>query len=116
MVFQIRDDILGIWGEEDITRKPIIEDLIRGKKTLPIIYALNGEGDDSREFRTLYGKKDYTQEDILSMVQLMENIGCKTYCKDVAAYYNKEVEEAFVRSGNLNELENLVRFVLHRQY
>jgi geranylgeranyl diphosphate synthase type I len=35
--FQIVDDILGIFGDSKITGKPIGNDIIEGKKTIPII-------------------------------------------------------------------------------
>jgi geranylgeranyl diphosphate synthase type I len=40
MGFQIRDDVLGIWGEAEATGKPA-GDLYRRKKTLPTLYALS---------------------------------------------------------------------------
>ncbi len=41
LAFQIRDDILGIWGEPAITGKAVGNDLLRQKKSLPALYALN---------------------------------------------------------------------------
>jgi geranylgeranyl diphosphate synthase, type I len=40
MAFQLGDDLLGIWGEEAVTGKPVGADLRRRKKTLPVAYAL----------------------------------------------------------------------------
>jgi len=36
--FQIVDDILGIFGDSKITGKPVGNDIIEGKKTIPIIF------------------------------------------------------------------------------
>jgi geranylgeranyl diphosphate synthase type I len=41
MAFQIRDDILGIWGDPQITGKPAGNDILRRKKSYPLLYALN---------------------------------------------------------------------------
>lgn len=40
LAFQILDDILGIWGEPSVTGKPAGDDLIRRKKTLPVLMGL----------------------------------------------------------------------------
>jgi geranylgeranyl diphosphate synthase type I len=38
IAFQLNDDLLGIWGAEQATGKQP-SDLVRHKKTLPVIYA-----------------------------------------------------------------------------
>ncbi|HOG45189.1 MAG TPA: polyprenyl synthetase family protein [Anaerolineae bacterium] len=40
LAFQVRDDLLGIWGDEAKTGKPVGSDIRRRKKSLPIVYAL----------------------------------------------------------------------------
>lgn len=37
LAFQIRDDMLGIWGDEDATGKPVGADIRARKKSLPIV-------------------------------------------------------------------------------
>ncbi|WP_369243959.1 polyprenyl synthetase family protein [Streptomyces sp. R41] len=44
VAFQIADDLLGIWGEPAVTGKPVHGDLRQGKKTLPVLVALNAPG------------------------------------------------------------------------
>ena len=39
--FQIRDDILGIWGDSELTGKPVGADIRRKKKSLPILHAIS---------------------------------------------------------------------------
>ena len=39
--FQIRDDVLGIWGDTNITGKPVGSDILRKKKTYPILLSLD---------------------------------------------------------------------------
>ncbi len=41
LAFQIQDDILGIWGDPAITGKPVGNDILNRKKSLPLIHALN---------------------------------------------------------------------------
>ena len=41
LAFQARDDYLGIWGDPDVTGKPIGNDIARKKKSLPIVHGLS---------------------------------------------------------------------------
>lgn len=40
LAFQIVDDVLGIWGNPKVTGKPVGGDLVRGKRSWPVAYAL----------------------------------------------------------------------------
>ncbi|HBG74525.1 MAG: hypothetical protein A2X25_10870 [Chloroflexi bacterium GWB2_49_20] len=50
LAYQIKDDILGIWGNEIQTGKSVISDLITGKKTLPVLYGIHKKGIFSRRW------------------------------------------------------------------
>lgn len=41
VAFQMVDDMLGIWGTSGVTGKPVLGDLLRGKKTFPVLAALS---------------------------------------------------------------------------
>ena len=38
--FQLRDDVLGIWGDEAVTGKSAASDILSKKKSLPVLYGL----------------------------------------------------------------------------
>jgi len=40
LAFQCRDDFLGMWGSPALTGKPVASDLVQGKRSLPVVHAL----------------------------------------------------------------------------
>lgn len=51
LAFQVRDDILGIWGDPAVTGKSAATDILTRKKTLPVLFGLDHDsslGDDYR--------------------------------------------------------------------
>jgi geranylgeranyl diphosphate synthase, type I len=60
--FQLRDDVLGVFGDPDQTGKPAGDDLREGKQTLLIAYALEGTDDRARAtVRRLLGDPELDQ-------------------------------------------------------
>jgi geranylgeranyl diphosphate synthase type I len=53
LAFQAVDDLLGIWGDPGRTGKPAGNDLRNRKKSMPVVAALAGGGDDAEELRAL---------------------------------------------------------------
>jgi geranylgeranyl diphosphate synthase type I len=58
MAFQIQDDVLGAWGDEEVTGKSAATDIRDRKKTLPVLYVLEhtAESDDARQLADLYAR------------------------------------------------------------
>jgi geranylgeranyl diphosphate synthase type I len=66
LAFQIRDDLLGIWGDEDETGKSASSDISARKMTFPIIAALEYGPDDLRdELRSRYATAPVDGEEAL---------------------------------------------------
>ncbi|MFG3254480.1 polyprenyl synthetase family protein [Streptomyces sp. NPDC048172] len=55
LAFQISDDLLDLFGEEEKSGKRPGTDLVQGAPTLPLLYALNSPGEDSDRLRELLG-------------------------------------------------------------
>lgn len=53
VAFQAVDDLLGIWGDPEVTGKPVHSDLRRMKKTFPVLSALATNGPAARRLTAL---------------------------------------------------------------
>ena len=49
IAFQLVDDLLGIWGDPEVTGKPVLSDLRSRKRSLPVAYAVQHGGAAGRE-------------------------------------------------------------------
>ncbi|MGE5601913.1 MAG: polyprenyl synthetase family protein, partial [Nitrososphaerales archaeon] len=74
--FQLRDDILGIWGDEKQTGKSAASDIVTKKKSLPVVLALNHEGVGKR-LRVLYAGPDFTPEHVPAVLSLLDEAGVR---------------------------------------
>lgn len=68
--FQIRDDILGVFGDSAKTGKSTEGDIREGKKTLLAIY-----GSVNQELNDLYGKSDISKQEIQIVRELFKESG-----------------------------------------
>ncbi|GGB20728.1 geranylgeranyl pyrophosphate synthase [Flexivirga endophytica] len=63
--FQLRDDLLGVFGDPEQTGKPAGDDLREGKRTVLIAFALQGmDPADLQRFRAVFGDPDIAPEDV----------------------------------------------------
>lgn len=75
LAFQAVDDLLGIWGTEEVTGKPVFNDLRRKKKSLPIVAAMNAGIAESRELAGILRRKDPDEESVAWAAVLVEAAG-----------------------------------------
>lgn len=88
IAFQIRDDELGLVGDEKVLGKPVFSDLREGKKTLLIIYALNNVGTRERELilKNL-GNIRASEEDLRQVAKIVVDSGALEFSNKVAEDY-----------------------------
>lgn len=95
MMFQIQDDILGIWGEEAKTGKPSGSDIVQRKKALPLVYAveaLEKAGDTARvaRLREIYALPSVPAEGVEKVISILEEAGARRACEEQAlAFYRQ---------------------------
>jgi len=84
--FQIRDDILGIWGEAEETGKLTGEDIRARKKSFPVVYALEQASAADRDaLRAIYGKREMDDNDVAAVSAILQRLGAHKHSQKMAA-------------------------------
>ena len=80
MAFQIIDDILGIWGDPEVTGKPVYSDLSNRKKSLPVVAALRSDTAAGTELARLYQRSEpLSQRELADAAGLIERSGARRW-------------------------------------
>ena len=118
-VFQIRDDLLGVWGEEAVTGKPVGADIRRKKSSYPIVCALEAADErDARVIHDIYEKPEIEEDDVASVLEVMERIGVRDDAQAEASWWADEamrsIERVELSAESRREIEELTHFLLVR--
>lgn len=116
LAFQVKDDILGIWGDEAVTGKSAASDIETGKKTLPVLYGLS----QSEELRGLYSRANGSGDYVRGVVSLLDAAGAYEFASEKATEYSRgalDHLEATQPDGDAGEaLHQLTEMLLTRNY
>lgn len=117
LAFQIVDDILGLWGDPQLTGKPVGSDLLRRKKTLPVVYALER---GNEVLKGIYQKEEVSKEDVGRALQTLEALGARQYTQEMARSYCRSALEALeaiqLTQKAKEDLQALAAFLVEREY
>jgi len=117
LAFQIRDDILGIWGDEPALGKPLASDIRRKKKSLPVVYALS-RGDE--RLVKIYQKPELTDEDVTSVLHNLDTTGAQPWSQQQAEDFCRkalsELDGLGLEPWAREELVELAHFLTERSY
>lgn len=120
MAFQIRDDIMGIWGMEENTGKSA-GDIPRRKKTLPVVYGLqHSAGKGKESLQKLYAQESINGEDIAEVKRVLEQSGARAYAENLAEqHYDRalaQLEATGLDSSRKAPLKEIACFLLRRDF
>ncbi|QRN80175.1 MAG: polyprenyl synthetase family protein [Nocardiopsis sp. BM-2018] len=88
IAFQLRDDVLGVFGDPSTTGKPAGDDLREGKRTLIVAETLSRSGAaDAERFLGLLGTPDLSVESVEWMCGLIESSGALAACESMVSEY-----------------------------
>ncbi len=90
LAYQVHDDLLGIWGDPDEMGKSAYSDLLSGKKSLPVLYALDKKG----EFAQRWTNGGVPFERVKEFAALLEAEGAKEFTRKEAARLTEESLQA----------------------
>jgi geranylgeranyl diphosphate synthase type I len=101
LAFQLNDDLLGIWGDEEATGKNP-SDLAKHKKTLPVIYAIEHAGPEDRErLLALYAQPEPAEAELAEVRRILERTGARDYTREQARHYRDEALASLKAVGAL---------------
>jgi len=119
IAFQIHDDILGIFADEEKLGKPVGSDIVEGKKSLIAIKAIEKlEGKEKDRLLEILNKKGNARDEINLAVKLFRDSGAIRYCKAKAIQFVEMAKKAINELPESDAKKDLMRiadFVVERK-
>ncbi len=117
--FQLRDDILGSFGDRLVTGKPVGEDFREGKPTLLASIAMERvSGSDYEFFKERFGSPDLDAEEIQRFQAILSRTGARQRVELLVSRLGAEAIAALPASGLNKEasqgLTELAEYVIRR--
>lgn len=116
--FQAQDDYLGIWGDPDLTGKSNTNDLVRKKKTLPVVHGL-GDTAASAAIRQAYARGELDAAGVATVVRALEAAGSDSYAREharkQAAAADRLLDEIELPEQRRQEFRAIGRYLVERQ-
>ena len=116
IAYQLVDDLLGVFGQEEQTGKTTLGDLREGKRTVMISYATSTREWES--IATLIGKADLTEDEAAAVRVVLTDCGAKGFAEGLARYYGNRalarLAEPHIPAALRTELHPVAEAVLGR--
>ena len=117
IAFQIVDDLIGIIGDPKITKKPVGNDIREGKKSLPILLALNkAKGEKKEKILEVFGNSSVSKDEIESVVKMISSMGIENIVRKKALQHSNAAKKSLSSYNGMakKELVSLLEFVVER--
>ncbi|HXH23082.1 MAG TPA: polyprenyl synthetase family protein [Dehalococcoidia bacterium] len=121
LAFQIRDDILGIWGEGTATGKPVGADIAKRKKSLPVVHAFQQVvGPDRDILRNAYSKPEIEESDIDDVLDVLQRWNARYFAQGLAEDHRAKAMAALAQTAIPPSarfmFDELTAFILEREF
>jgi geranylgeranyl diphosphate synthase type I len=90
LAYQVHDDLLGIWGNAEEMGKSAHSDLLSGKKSFPVLYALG----QKQEFAHRWTNGGIPRDRVKEFADLLETEGAREFTRSEAARLTEESLQA----------------------
>jgi geranylgeranyl diphosphate synthase type I len=120
IAFQLRDDVLGVFGHPEVTGKPVGDDLREGKTTMLIAQSLVRADASQRAVLDRIGEPSLTPDDVARIQQvIIDTGGLRVVENDINGFRNKAlglIEHRDLPFGVVEELTAVAHRVTSRDY
>jgi len=121
LAFQIRDDLLGIWGDPVRTGKPVGSDIRRKKKSFPVVYGLEyTKREANAALKDIYCAEVIDDQGLSTALDVLHDVRAEAYTQQMVEQYR---DLALAQLANINlspwsrqNLEETADFVAGREY
>jgi geranylgeranyl diphosphate synthase type I len=119
LAFQAQDDVLGIWGDEGLTGKPVAADIRSRKKSFPVVHAFRELDAAKRaELDRIYAGDSLAEHDITRVLELLEVAGARAAATSAselwAAAAIEKLRPLRLVAGSRADIEALASYFVHR--
>lgn len=117
IAFQITDDLIGILGDPKVTKKPVGNDLREGKKSLPILLAINrAKGEKKHVILRVFGNSYASQDDIEKALKIIRLLKIESIVRRQALQYVQKSKNSLQSYSGVakKDLLSLLNFVVKR--
>ncbi len=121
MAFQVRDDILGVWGNHAETGKPLGNDIRRRKKTLPVLYAIENARDGQRaRLASAFSQVIIDERSVTRVVEVLDEVYARAAAAEMSDAYCRRAGAALAAMAldpaAKRELGELIAFLADRSF
>jgi len=119
--FQIRDDYLGIWGDQATLGKATGNDIRRRKKSYPVVFALEkASGRAMEDLLRIYEQEELEDDDVQRVLAVLDEVGSQEnsqrLTEEAAAQALEALKPVSLPEWAQTEAEDLVDFLARREY
>jgi geranylgeranyl diphosphate synthase type I len=105
--FQLRDDLLGVFGDSSVTGKPAGDDLREGKQTMLIAYAnANADGTQKKLLTQNLGNPELSPETISELQNVLIDCGAQDFVETRISDYLAKSLIALEALGETSEAKS----------